>query len=103
MYAHSESVDITPFIGCADADHADMCGEQRREKPHPRDEDGEGLVIAKEDVGFFGRRVQSGAECAISPGLWLNGFVGWRGGVGVEDGLSEIVHQRRVGLLERRR
>lgn len=102
MYAHSESMDITPLIGDADADHADMCGEQRCQKPHPRDEDGKGLIVAKEDVGLLGGRVQIGAECAISPRFGVTGLVGWRGGVGVKDGLGEIVRQLSMGLLERR-
>lgn len=76
MHAHTERMDITPFIGGADANHADMRREERRQKLHPRDEDGERLVIAKEDVGLFRRRAQSGAKCAISSGFWSTRLVG---------------------------
>lgn len=48
--ANAEGRDVTAFVRDADVDHADVGGEEGLKKAHPRNYDGEGLVVLEKDV-----------------------------------------------------
>lgn len=50
VYADPEGGDAAAFIRDADIDHADVGGEEGLKEAHPRNYDGEGLVVLEKDV-----------------------------------------------------
>lgn len=50
MHADAQGRDGSPLVGEPDGSHGDVSGEHGGHEAHPGDDDGEGLVVAEEDV-----------------------------------------------------
>ena len=51
--ANAQGGDVSAFIGYPNVDHANVGREERSEEAHPRNDDGEGLIVLEKYVAFF--------------------------------------------------
>ena len=91
MYTNTESGNVAAFIAEANVEHTDVRWEEGLQKAHPGGDDGERLVVLKEDVGFGGWPKAGTEGTVVIRGL-CGGILEGKRGIGIVDGLSEVVH-----------